>query len=221
MTKILTIDDEEAVAERIVNILESNNYRAQSATKWIEAVDAIAHGQPDLVLLDLEMPIIRGAALLEFIREEGFEMPVIVVSEVAAVSAAKALLDQGAQGIVEKPCEAKPLIEEIERVLGKTKPESETKEAKEKLPTDAQQTETPQAVPETDAKEKSSEPSPDKTSLKQPRDLSPPPRPKMSGRKKIALIIILAIYLLVGGFIAAMYLTDEVPAFVDRMLRYW
>ncbi|MDP6042268.1 MAG: response regulator [Candidatus Latescibacteria bacterium] len=56
--KVLTIDDEEAIVELIVDILESHNYQALSASKWTDAVDALSHGQPDLVLLDLKMPTI-------------------------------------------------------------------------------------------------------------------------------------------------------------------
>ena len=111
MTKILTVDSEEAAVERMVNILESNNYQAQSATTWTEAVDAIAHGQPDLVLLNLEMPIVQGDVLIEFIREEGFEVPIIVVSFPVEEAEAKALLEQGVYGMVEKPYEDKMLIE--------------------------------------------------------------------------------------------------------------
>ena len=117
MTKILTVDSEEAAVERMVNILESNNYQAQSATTWTEAVDAIAHGQPDLVLLNLEMPIVQGDVLIEFIREEGFEVPIIVVSFPVEEAEAKALLEQGVYGMVEKPYEDKMLIEKIEHVL--------------------------------------------------------------------------------------------------------
>ena len=117
MTKILTIDSEEAAVERMVNILESNDYQAQSATTWTEAVDAIAHGQPDLVLLNLEMPIVQGDVLIEFIREEGFEVPIIVVSFPVEEAEAKALLEQGVYGMVEKPYEDKMLIEKIEHVL--------------------------------------------------------------------------------------------------------
>ena len=117
MTKILTIDSDEAVVKRIVKILESNNYQAQSATTWTEAVDAIANGQPDLVLLNLEMPIIHGDVLLEFIREEGFEMPVIAVSFPVEDAVAKVLREHGVFSIVEKPFEDESLIEEIERVM--------------------------------------------------------------------------------------------------------
>ena len=213
MTKILTIDDEAAVAERIVGILESNDYQARSATKWTEALDAIAHGQHDLILLDLEMPIIHGETLLDFIRAEGYDMPVIAVSHIDGESAIQALLNRGAQGIVEKPFSASRLIEEIERVLDKAAP---TTEPEEPASTDAPSAESSDA----ETKETPPDPPPDDDSIEQPRDAKPP-RTKMTRRKKVALITILLIYLICGGFIAAMYLTEEVPAFVDRMLRYW
>lgn len=213
MTKILTIDDEAAVAERIVGILESNDYQARSATKWTEALDAIAHGQHDLILLDLEMPIIHGETLLDFIRGEGYDMPVIAVSHIDGESAIQALLNRGAQGIVEKPFSASRLIEEIERVLDKAAP---TTEPEAPASTDAPSAESSDA----ETQETPPDPPPDDDSIEQPRDAKPP-RTKMTRRKKVALITILLIYLICGGFIAAMYLTDEVPAFVDRMLRYW
>ena len=213
MTKILTIDDEAAVAERIVGILESNDYQARSATKWTDALDAIAHGQPDLILLDLEMPIIHGATLLDFIREEGYDMPVIAVSHIDGESAIQALLNRGAQGIVEKPFSASRLIEEIERVLDRAAPATETEEPPS---ADAPSAESSDAETE----ETPIEPPLDDGSVEQPRDAKPP-RTKMTRRKKVALITILLTYLICGGFIAAMYLTEEVPAFVDRILRYW
>ena len=271
MTKILTIDSDEAVVKRIVKILESNNYQAQSATTWTEAVDAIANGQPDLVLLNLEMPIIHGDVLLEFIREEGFEMPVIAVSFPVEDAVAKALREHGVFSIVEKPFEDESLIEEIERVMdiaefaeeiesdtsADAEEPSDTTDAEEpssdstseSVTTDAEEPSsdsTSESVT-TDAEEPSSdstsesvttdaeEPSSDSTSesasdddedksatfLKQPRDLRTAPRPKMSKRKKVILFSIIGVYVLIGGFIIAMYITDEVPAFVDQILRNW
>ncbi len=303
MTKILTIDSDEAVVKRIVKILESNNYQAQSATTWTEAVDAIANGQPDLVLLNLEMPIIHGDVLLEFIREEGFEMPVIVVSFPVEEAEAKALREHGVFSIVEKPFEDESLIEEIERVIdiaefakeiesdtsadaeepsdttdaeepssdstsesvttdaeepsSDSTSESATTDAEEpssdstseSVTTDAEEpsSDSTSESATTDAEEPSSdstsesvttdaeEPSSDSTSesasdddedksatfLKQPRDPRTAPRPNMSKRKKVILFSIIGFYVLIGGFIAAIYFTDEVPAFVDQILRNW
>ena len=229
MTKILTIDSEEAAVERIVKILESNDYQAQSATTWVEAIDAVAHGQPDLVLLNLEMPIIRGEVLIEFIREEGFEVPVIVVSFPVEEAEAKALLEQGVYGMVERPFEDKTLIEKIEHVLDIAELE---KEVASDTPADAEETEAEEEAPSdtTDAQEPSSDDASESTSddedesatfLKQPRDLRSASRTKMSKRKKIIMFTVIGVYVLFGVFVATMYFTDEVPEFVDQILRNW
>lgn len=229
MTKILTIDSEEAVVERIVKILESNDYQAQSATTWTEAVDAIAHGQPDLVLLNLEMPVVHGDVLIEFIREEGFEMPVIVVSFPVEEAEAKALLEQGVYGIVEKPFEDKTLIEKIEHVFDIAKLEEDIKAD---TPADAEESEAEEEVSEEIAEEgeeaeapseASSEEEEDKAEpfLKQPHDLRTSSRTKMSKRKKTIMFTVIGIYILFGVFVAMYLFTDEVPAFIGRILSNW
>ena len=228
MTKILTIDSEEAAVNRIVKILESNDYQAQSATTWTEAVDAIAHGQPDLVLINLEMPIIRGDVLIEFIREEGFEVPVIVVSFPVEEAEAKALLEQGVYGMVERPFEDKTLIEKIEHVFDIAKLEEDIEAD---TPADAEESEAEEKVSEEITEEVEDEEAPSEASsddedrsepfLKQPRDLRTPSRAKMSKRKKTIMFTVIGVYVLIGGFIAAMYFTDEVPAFVGRILSNW
>ena len=229
MTKILTIDSEEAAVERIVKILEFNDYQAQSATTWVEAIDAVAHGQPDLVLLNLEMPIIRSDVLIEFIREEGFEVPVIVVSFPVEEAEAKALIEQGVYGMVERPFEDKTLIEKIEHVLDIVEL---GKEVVSDTPADAEETEAEEEAPSdtTDAQEPSSDDAPESTSddedesatfLKQPRDLRSAPRAKVSKRKKIIMFTVIGVYILFGVFVVALYFTDEVPEFVDQILRNW
>lgn len=227
MTKILTIDSEEAAVNRIVKILESNDYQAQSATTWTEAVDAIAHGQPDLVLLNLEMPIVHGDVLIEFIREEGFEMPVIAVSFPVEEAEATALMEQGVYSIVEKPFEDKTLIEKIERVLEIAKSE----EVEPDISADAEETEEGEKVSEEntedgeEAEAPSEAPSDDEgkseSFLKQPRDLRASSRAKMSKRKKIIMFAIIGFYVLMGVFAIMYFFTDEVPAFVGRILSNW
>ncbi|MCY3682809.1 MAG: response regulator [Gemmatimonadetes bacterium] len=227
MTKILTIDSEEAAVNRIVKILESNDYQAQSATTWTEAVDAIAHGQPDLVLLNLEMPIVHGDVLVEFIREEGFEMPVIVVSFPVEEAVATALMEQGVYSIVEKPFEDKTLIEKIERVLEI----AESEEVESDISADAEEAEEGEKVSEESIEEAEDEevqseaPSDDEDKsepfLKQPRDLRTSSPTKMSKRKKIIMFAIIGFYVLMGVFAIMYFFTDAVPAFVGRILSNW
>ncbi len=225
MTKILTIDSEEAAVKRIVKILESNDYQAQSATTWTEAVDAIAHGQPDLVLLNLEMPIVHGDVLIEFIREEGFEMPIIVVSFPVEEAEATALLEQGVYSIVEKPFEDKTLIEKIEHVFNIDKLEEDIEAD---TPADAEEIEAEEKVSEEITEEVEDEEAPSEEAsdgedesepfLKQPSDLRTSSRAKMSKRKKTIMFIVIGAYILFGGVIAVMYFY---PSFVDRILSNW
>ena len=227
MTKVLTIDSEEAAVERMVKILESNDYQVQSATTWTEAVDAIAHGQPDLVLLDIEMPIVHGDVLLEFIREEGFEIPVIVVSFPVEEAVAKALLEQGVYGMVEKPYGDKTLIEKIEHVFDIAELEEDIDSD---TSADAEETEAAEKVSEESTEEAEDEEAPSEASsddeaqgesetfLKQPSDLRTKPRAKMSKRKKTIMFVVIGMYILIGGFIAAMYFNSS---FLDRILSNW
>lgn len=116
--KILTIDDEEAMVDAIVDILESHQYEAIRTTTWTDALDALNHKKPDLVLLDLKMPTIDGSSMLKFIRDEGFQVPVIVVSGFVTDEIEKGLSKYGVSGFVSKPFEVQQLLDEIDRALG-------------------------------------------------------------------------------------------------------
>jgi CheY-like chemotaxis protein len=81
MTKrVLAIDDDETILGVMNNVLKMHDYEAETASQWVEALDAFNERPPDLLLLDLQMPHVDGIFLLEWIREQEFELPVIVVS---------------------------------------------------------------------------------------------------------------------------------------------
>lgn len=128
--KILVVDDEVSIVELISEILHRRNYHPIGAVKWTEALDAINNESPDLILLDLKMPTIHGSSMLEFIREEGVDTPVIVVSGFITEEVSQELSGIGVSGFIGKPFQASQLIAEIERVLGKP-------ETPEVLPADA------------------------------------------------------------------------------------
>ncbi|MBT4136939.1 MAG: response regulator [Candidatus Latescibacteria bacterium] len=115
--KILTIDDEQAIVDLIVDILEANKYQAVSATKWTDALDALNHENPDLILLDLKMPTIHGTSILDFIVSQGFDIPVVVVSGFVTEQVSEELRAQGVKGIIKKPFKARTLLDEIEKHL--------------------------------------------------------------------------------------------------------
>ncbi|MCZ6632164.1 MAG: response regulator [bacterium] len=153
--KILTIDDEEAIVDLIVDILETHDYEAIRANKWTEAVDALNHENPDLVLLDLEMPTVDGASMLNFIRAEGFDIPVIIVSGFVTDTVAEELSKQGVSGFVHKPFKARQLLSQIEQALGQQPQTAQTAPPPSKFqtPLDALYGQSLQSVPEAEDEE--------------------------------------------------------------------
>jgi CheY-like chemotaxis protein len=116
--KILIIDDEKPIVDLISDVLEKYSYEPIVATKWTDAIDAISNKSPDLILLDLKMPTIDGPSLLEFIRKEGIELPVIIVSGFITDEVAADLSELGVNGFVKKPFKVVQLKEAIEGVIG-------------------------------------------------------------------------------------------------------
>lgn len=120
--KVLVIDDESEVIDMIQNLLDMLGYASVATTQWTEAVDAAEHENPQLMLLDLNMPTIDGAALLKFMREQGYTFPVVVISGYIDADIRENLTPLGVVAFVDKPFEIKHLSDIIAQVLPAPKP---------------------------------------------------------------------------------------------------
>lgn len=115
--KVLIIDDEPDIVEMIQGLLTLNGYVPLATTQWTEAVDAAEHENPDLMLLDLNMPTIDGMSLLRFLREQNYTFPVVVVSGYIDDEIRTELSPLGVVDFVDKPFEIKNLSNIISRIL--------------------------------------------------------------------------------------------------------
>jgi len=127
-TRILIVDDE----PRYLRLMEANliteNYQVIKATNGQEAVDKVALQQPDLVLLDIMMPVLDGFAALERIRE--FSMvPIIVVTARGEEGARVRGLDLGADDYIIKPFSATELLARVRAVLRRVKTSGGTQQS--------------------------------------------------------------------------------------------
>lgn len=119
MTKrVLAIDDDESILTVMNNVLTMHDYEAVTATQWVEAIDAINDREPDLLLLDLQMPHVDGFFLLEWIREQEIDMPVIVVSAYLDDESVERLKGLGADAFVWKPFKVVDLVAKIDELIG-------------------------------------------------------------------------------------------------------
>ena len=79
MTKIRIIEDDLSIANELKEILENAGYLAEVTEDFSTILDQIRKEQPDLILLDINLPKINGEVLLQQIRKES-NIPVIMVT---------------------------------------------------------------------------------------------------------------------------------------------
>jgi DNA-binding response OmpR family regulator len=74
----LVVDDEEGIRQLYKEELEEEGYEVELAERGEEALEKISKAKPDLVILDLRMPGMGGLEVLERIREQDKDLPVII-----------------------------------------------------------------------------------------------------------------------------------------------
>ena len=113
---ILVVEDEPPIRRLLRTTLGANDYRTLEAGTGAEALSALRHHRPDLVLLDLGLPDIDGLHLIEQIRKLG-PVPIVVLSSRGDEAAKVAALDSGADDYVTKPFGADELLARLRAAL--------------------------------------------------------------------------------------------------------
>jgi two-component system KDP operon response regulator KdpE len=113
---ILIVEDEPPIRRLLRTTLSAHDYRVLEATTGAEAMSALRHYRPDLVLLDLGLPDIDGLALIAKIRALG-PVPIVVLSSRGDEAAKVTALDSGADDYVTKPFGADELLARIRAAL--------------------------------------------------------------------------------------------------------
>ena len=127
--KVLIIEDDANIAELLHLYLEKEGFETQLANDWGNGVDLNRSFRPDLVLLDIMLPVMDGWSVLKRIRE-GDKAPVIMLTAKGEVEDKVSGLEQGADDYIVKPFEMKEVLARIHAVLRRTGGEEETGEKK-------------------------------------------------------------------------------------------
>ncbi len=118
--RVLVAEDDRINQVVIESILDTLDCRIAIARNGLEAVGAVQGQEFDLVLLDIEMPMMDGVQALEAIRKLGpgyRDLPIIAVTAKAMAGDRQRFLSIGMDGYVSKPFEAATLVSEIRAVL--------------------------------------------------------------------------------------------------------
>jgi CheY-like chemotaxis protein len=114
---VLVVDDDPDILDAICDILQAEGYRVERARHGLEALERVAARRPDLILLDLMMPVMDGVAFAQALRDrkmyEG--LPIVVISADGNPQRAAAV---GAQVYLAKPFDIDALLGAVSRLVG-------------------------------------------------------------------------------------------------------
>ena len=115
--RILVVDDEPPIRKLLRVGLASQGYAVSEAPNAKAAIELMAQEKPDLVLLDLGLPGMSGHELLRKWRDDGFDMPVVILSSRTDESGIVDALELGADDYITKPFGMNELVARIRVAL--------------------------------------------------------------------------------------------------------
>lgn len=117
--RILIVEDEKALSRVLVKIFEKNYYSVDTVYNGQEALDYIATGNYDIVLMDVMMPVMDGVTALKKIRADGNQIPVLLLTAKSEVDDKVMGLDSGANYYITKPFDTKELLAAVRAITRK------------------------------------------------------------------------------------------------------
>src|SRR6476660_857410 len=136
VAEILIIDDEADIRDLVAGILQDEGYDTRTARNSDEALAAIATRRPNLVFLDiwLQGSKLDGLQLLDAVKQEHTEIPVLMISGQGNTETAVAAIKHGAYDFIEKPFKADRLVLVADRALENSRLKREVKQLKQRTP---------------------------------------------------------------------------------------
>jgi two-component system, NtrC family, nitrogen regulation response regulator NtrX len=134
---ILIVDDEADIRELVAGILDDEGFTTRTARDSDSALAEIANRRPSLVFLDiwLQGSKLDGLQLLEQIKRDHADLPVVMISGHGNIETAVAAIKRGAYDFIEKPFKSDRLILVATRALETSRLKREVKELKQLAPT--------------------------------------------------------------------------------------
>jgi two-component system cell cycle response regulator DivK len=115
--RLLIVEDSELNRDLLVQIFE-DAYDIVVAADGPSAVELAATGQPDLILMDIGLPLLDGLGAVRAIRATGARTPIIAVSSRVMPGDREEAIEAGCNDFVAKPIDDQQLVELVSRHLG-------------------------------------------------------------------------------------------------------
>lgn len=114
MANVLLVDDDVSISKLLQLVLRQEGHEMTCAANGRDALDEMRTYRPDMIILDLEMPVMNGRSFFQKIKTMSNRPPVLIVSSFGARSAQEEL---GAEGSISKPFDPAEVVEAVKRLL--------------------------------------------------------------------------------------------------------
>ncbi|MFN3946768.1 MAG: response regulator transcription factor [Aquificaceae bacterium] len=115
--RLLLVEDDKELAISLKELFEEEGYKVRLALDGRRGLNLALSENFDLIILDYYIPSVDGKDFLRFLREEGIEVPVIVITVVSEVKNKLDFFRMGADDYITKPFHFEELLERVKAVL--------------------------------------------------------------------------------------------------------
>ncbi|WP_413586736.1 response regulator [Bdellovibrio sp. HCB274] len=115
--KILVVDDVSDNRMLIDMYMRRTHSQILQATNGLEAIEMTEKNNPDLILMDIQMPIMDGYESVRRIRASGYKKPIIALTAHYMKEDCQMCVDAGCDDVLTKPARRKELLNKIQGIL--------------------------------------------------------------------------------------------------------
>ncbi|MSR06061.1 MAG: sigma-54-dependent Fis family transcriptional regulator [Gemmatimonadetes bacterium] len=133
LPSILIVDDESAILGTLRILLKNSGFEVETAQGGTAGLEAIRKGSHDIVLTDIRMPQVGGIDILDAVREQDPETPVILMTAQASLQSAIQAVNQGAFHYIQKPFSNDDMVAILRRAVEYRALRSENKHLKREI----------------------------------------------------------------------------------------
>jgi CheY-like chemotaxis protein len=133
MCRVLYIEDDTEHRLMLSTLLTSHGFTVEAAKNGLEGVEKVREWEPDVILLDLLLPLMDGFGVMNTLKEDPTtqNIPIVVISAWPTADNRKRVREAGAQNFITKPFQAEELVNAIRECLPQSEEILEVKELPE------------------------------------------------------------------------------------------
>lgn len=120
--RVLVVDDDRAVRESLRRALTLQGFEVSLAADGMEAIRQVAVTVPDVMVLDVMMPGVDGVGVVRRVRQDGFDVPILLLTARDAVPDRVTGLTAGADDYLAKPFALEELVARLQALLRRRAP---------------------------------------------------------------------------------------------------